>query len=226
MSKKEIMNRLVANMAKVPAQKLKRKEPLSSVQWSNVMTAKEEIKSWNLNIYAKGNMYIEQLMGLAKYLKKKGKLDVLVVDYLQLLDSHSHAKNRVQQVSYISRKLKQIAMDLEIPVIALSQLSRAGVEHGKPRDPQLSDLRDSGSLEQDANIVLMLHTTDIDQKFQDERYITIFIRKNRDGRLGRVAYTYVGDYVDFIERKQIDGRWFDVTQEDLIPKKVDGLDDL
>jgi replicative DNA helicase len=145
MSKKEIMNRLVANMARVPAKKLKRKEPLTTVEWQNVMTAKNDIKKWNLNIYAKGSMYIEQLVGLAKHLKKKGKLDVLVVDYLQLLDSHSHNKNRVQQVSLISRKLKQIAMDLEIPVIALSQLSRAGVEQGgKPREPQLSDLRDSG----------------------------------------------------------------------------------
>ena len=233
MSSKEIMNRLVANMARVPAKKLKRKEKLTSVEWQNVMKAKDEIKSWKLNTYAKGSLYIEQLMGLAKYLKKKGQLDVLIVDYLQLLDSHSHNKNRVQQVSLISRRLKQIAMDLEIPVIALSQLSRAGIENGKPREPQLSDLRDSGSLEQDANIVLMLHTTDINQEFQDERYITIFVRKNRDGRLGRVSYSYFGDYVNFIETEYDKDRkqWNIVQQDDLlsnqtIPKEDKNLPDI
>lgn len=145
MSKKEIMNRLVANIAEIEAKKLKRKLPLETYEWTTLLKAKETIKQWNLNIYDKGAMYIEQLDGLCKHLKKKGELDVLIVDYLQLLDSHAHNKNRVQQVSFISRKLKQIAMELEIPVIALSQLSRAGVsEGGKPREPQLSDLRESG----------------------------------------------------------------------------------
>jgi len=219
MSSKEIMNRLVANMAHVPAQKLKRKEHLTSVEWANVMNAKEEVKSWKLNTYAKGSLYIEQLMGLCKYLKKKGQLDVLIVDYLQLLDSHSHNKNRVQQVSLISRRLKQIAMDLEIVVIALSQLSRAGVENGKPREPQLSDLRDSGSLEQDANIVLMLHSKDVNQQFQDHRYLSILVRKNRDGRLGQVNYTYIGDYVNFIETKyNIDTKNFDIVEQESFKK--------
>jgi len=231
MSPKEIMNRLVANVSHTEAKKIKRKEGITSNEWARIMKAKEEIKSWKLNTYAKGSMYVEQLLGLCRHLKKKGELDVLIVDYLQLLDSHAHAKNRVQQVSFISRKLKQIAMELEIPVIALSQLSRASIDQtGKPRKPQLSDLRESGSLEQDANVVIMLHTDDIEQKFQDKRYIQVYIRKNRDGRLGEIYYTYYGDYVEFIETEWINGVSTIVEQDEIVKEEdkgfFDGIGDL
>jgi len=144
MNKKEFMNRLVANMGKVKAQSLKRKEGLTSSDWANIMKAKEDIRKFKFNFYDKGGMSIEQLIGFAKYLKKKGELDVLVIDYLQLLTSNQYKGQKQNQVSYISQKLKQIAMELDIPVIALSQLSRGSIENGVPRKPVLSDLRDSG----------------------------------------------------------------------------------
>ena len=98
-------------------------------------------------------------------------------------------------------------MELEIPVIALTQLNRNVVDaHGNVREPQLSDLRDSGSLEQDAGVVLMLHTDDIDQRFEKRRFIDLFIRKNRYGRLGKISYTYYGDYSEFVEKKWEDGK--------------------
>jgi replicative DNA helicase len=144
MNKKEFMNRLVSNMAHIPARKLKRKEEKTNAEWGAILNVKEQIRKFKFNFYDKGGMNVEQLIGLCKYLKKKDELDVLVIDYLQLLDSNQFKGQKQYQISYISQKLKQIAMELDIPVIALSQLNRGVVEHGKIRKPQLSDLRDSG----------------------------------------------------------------------------------
>jgi replicative DNA helicase len=218
MSKNEFMDRLVSNMADVEARKLKRKEPKSNDEWRRIMIAKEKIRKFKFNFYDKGNMKIEQLTGLCRYLKKKGELDVLVVDYLQLLQSNQYKNQRTQQVGYISHQLKSLAMELEIPVIALAQLSRAGIDNnGKPREPQLSDLRESGDLENDANMILMLHTDDVDQHFKEKRFIKLFIRKNRDGTLGRIDYTYYGDFIKFEETTfNMDTRqWETVIQDDL-----------
>ena len=216
------MNRLVANMAHIPARKLKRKEVKSNYEWQSIMQAKDKIKKFRFNFYDKGGMSIEQLIGLSRYLKKRDELDVLVIDYLQLLESNQYRGQKQNQVGYISQKLKQIAMELDIPVIALSQLSRGVIEKGgEPREPQLSDLRDSGSLEQDANIVMMLHTTDIEQKWGEGdkrgRYIDLFVRKNRDGKLGSVKYEYFGDYVDFKEKVwDFDRKGFVTVEQDII----------
>jgi replicative DNA helicase len=227
MNRKEFMNRLVANMGGVKAQSIKRKEGLTSRDWSNIMSAKDEIRKFKFNFYDKGGMTIEQLMGFAKHLKKKGELDVLVIDYLQLLTSNQYRNQKQNQVSYISQMLKQLAMELDIPVIALSQLSRGSIEGGKPRKPVLSDLRDSGSLEQDSNIVLMLHTDDMEQNFKDERFVKMYVRKNRDGMLGAVDYGFKGDYVEFVEKEWINGVPHIVEQEDLSGKTInDGIPDL
>lgn len=226
MNKKEFMNRLVANMGGVKAQSIKRKDGLTSNDWANIMKAKEDIRKFKFNLYDKGGMSIEQLYGFARFLKKKGELDVLVVDYLQLLTSNQYKNQKQNQVSYISQMLKQIAMELDIPVIALSQLSRGSIEQGKPRKPVLSDLRDSGSLEQDANIVLMLHTDDLEQNFKDERFVKMFVRKNRDGMLGQVDYGFKGDYVEFVEKEWIDGV-IHIVKQDVLGEVVEPIiDDL
>lgn len=226
MNKKEFMNRLVSNMAHVKARKLKRKEHKSKEEWDAINHARDLIRDFKFNFYDKGGMKIEQLVGLAKYLKKKDELDMIVIDYLQLLETNQFKGQKQNQVGFISQKLKQLAMQLEIPIIALSQLNRGVMDGGKVREPQLSDLRDSGSLEQDSNIVIMLHTTDIEQKFGNDddkngngRFIDLFIRKNRDGKLGHIKYSYFGDYVDFIEKDYINGRWQEVPKPNLYPKK-------
>jgi replicative DNA helicase len=219
MNRKEFMNRLVANMGGVKAQSIKRKEGLTSNDWANIMKAKEDIRKFKFNFYDKGGMSIEQLVGFAKHLKKKGELDILVIDYLQLLTSNQYRNQKQNQVSYISQMLKQLAMELDIPVIALSQLSRGSIENGKPRKPVLSDLRDSGSLEQDSNIVLMLHTDDIEQNFKDERFIKMYVRKNRDGMLGDVNYGFKGDYVEFIEKVwNTNTTRFDIVEQEELGK--------
>ena len=225
MNKKEFMNRLVSNMAHIQARKLKRKEKKTPEEWSKIMQVKDTISDFQFKFYDKGGMTIEQLYGLARYLKKKNELDVIVIDYLQLLETHQYKGQKQNQVSFISQKLKQLAMELDIPVIALAQLNRGVVtQSGEPREPQLSDLRDSGSLEQDANIVLMLHTEDINQEFGNEdsangRFIELFVRKNRDGKLGTVKYDYFGDYVEFREKEWDKDRscYVDVIQDEIKP---------
>lgn len=226
MNKKEFMNRLVSNMAHVEARKIKRKEGLTTQDWNFILDAKEKIKKFKFNFYDKGGMKVEQLLGLCRHLKKKDNLDVLVIDYLQLLETNQFKGQKQNQVGYISQKLKQLAMELEIPVIALSQLNRGvTTDSGNVREPQLSDLRDSGSLEQDSNIVVMLHTDDIEQKYQDKKFLKLFIRKNRDGRLGVIDYTYFGDYVEFKEVEWVDKKPVFVEQEDLSKSNIEILDE-
>ena len=201
MSSKEVLNRLIANISGIDHDTIQRKLPLTEEQNLAIEKAAEKVKGFNLTIYDKGSMTVDHLYNLAKKMNRQGKLDALIVDYMQLMDGGKRSQgNDVSDMSYISRKLKQLAQEIYIPVIALSQLSRAGVQpSGKVREPQLADLRQSGSIEQDANFVLMLHSEDVDDKFPDKKFITMFIRKNRSGSLGQVKMQYYGDNVHFEE---------------------------
>lgn len=212
MGRKEVMRRVLALIANVKAQSLKRKE-LTKEDYTKIMSAKSILAKRNIRVYDKGNMSIEMLYAIVSRLKRQNQIEVLVVDYLQLIESKKNKGSRVNEVAYVSRKLKQIAMEFEIPVILLSQLNRSIVnQDGKVREPQKSDLKESSSIEQDANIILMLHTTDVEQKYQYKRFIDLFIRKQRDGVLGKVRFAYYGDYVKFVESKWDDtvSRYVDV----------------
>lgn len=199
MGRKEVIRRMIALIGVVNAQNLKRKQ-LSKDDWNKVMSAKEQTKDYQLSVYDKGNMSIEMLYSIVSRLKKKNKIDVLVVDYLQLIEVKKNKQSRANEVAYVSRKLKQMAMEFELPVILLSQLNRnISNREGQTRAPQKSDLKESSSIEQDANIILMLHTSDTEQKFTEKRYIELFIRKQRDGVLGKTTFNYYGDNVKFVE---------------------------
>lgn len=208
MSSKEVINRMIANISGVKHDDIQRKRPMDKQEMKAIEDATKKVQEFNLSIYDRGSLTADHLYNMSKKLNRQGKLDVLIVDYLQLMDGGKRSNgNDVQDISYISRKLKQLAQELYIPVIALSQLSRAGVQpSGKVREPQLSDLRQSGSIEQDANFVLMLHSEDVDDKFPDKKFITMFIRKNRSGSLGHVKMQYYGDNVHFEEME-----WDDST---------------
>lgn len=131
-------------------------------------------------------------------------LDLIVIDYLQLMSSWN-TMNRVQEISEISRGLKSLARELWIPIIALSQLSRA-VESRPDKQPQLSDLRESGSIEQDADSVLMLYREDYYDEFTENKWVTsIFIRKNRSGPVWTCDLKFEKQYQRFVEiTKQFD----------------------
>jgi len=215
MGRKEILRRMIALIGEVNAQNLKRKE-LSDSEWTKVMMAKEATKKYKLNVYDKGNMSIEMLYTIVSRLKKQDKIDVLVIDYLQLIEVKKNKGNRTNEVAYVSRKIKQIAMEFNIPVILLSQLNRNTYDGkaGTSRKPTKNDLKESSAIEQDANIILLLHTKDTKQIFQKKRYIDLYIAKQRDGILGETHFSFIGDNVKFIETEWNDGlKMFEKTPE-------------
>lgn len=134
----------------------------------------------------------------ARRLARRGPLGAIVVDYLQLLqgDPSQRNENRTQEVSYISRVLKLLAVELDVPVIAVSQLSRAS-ENRPNKRPMLNDLRESGSLEQDANVVLALYREWVHNRTQDERHAELLVLKNRQGALEDIAVDFDGPCARF-----------------------------
>jgi replicative DNA helicase len=140
-----------------------------------------------------------EIRAKARRLKAEKGLDLLIVDYLQLATGHGKFENRTQEVSFISRGLKGIAKELSVPVIALSQLSRAP-EAGKGREPQLSDLRDSGSIEQDADVVIFIHKASASEKGDGDEpgsLVELNISKQRNGPTGPFKLVFLKPYVRF-----------------------------
>jgi replicative DNA helicase len=137
-------------------------------------------------------------------MKAEHGLDMIVIDYLQLMRGRS-PENRQQEISEISRSLKALAKELDVPVVALSQLSRA-VESRQSKEPQLSDLRESGALEQDADLILFLYRPDRYglQKEEDERMADVIIGKQRNGPTGVVKLTFIPEYASFENRAEPD----------------------
>jgi replicative DNA helicase len=135
----------------------------------------------------------------ARRLKIDNDVRLIIVDYLQLMRSPEYADNRVQEISDISRSLKALARELEIPVIALSQLSRASEQRGGERKPILSDLRDSGAIEQDADLVIFIHRPEYYDKEDESKQglAEIMLAKNRNGPTGTIQLKFTQEYTRF-----------------------------
>jgi replicative DNA helicase len=190
MSKEELVDRLLVSQADIDAWKLKTGR-LNQQDFLKISDA--------MGVLADASLYIDDTPGLSIYemrtkarrLMSEHEIDLIVVDYLQL----AHGKtmdNRVQEVSEISQGLKNIARELRIPVLALSQLSRAVESRGEKR-PQLSDLRESGAIEQDADVVMFLYRKDEDVREQ----VSLRVAKHRNGPLGEVELFFRGDRIKF-----------------------------
>ncbi len=190
MSKEELVDRLLVSQADIDAWKLKtgRLDQQDFLKLSDAMGILAEAE---LFIDDTPGMSIFEMRTKARRLMAEHKIDMLVVDYLQL--AHGETKdNRVQEVAEISQGLKNIARELKIPVIALSQLSRA-IESRGEKSPQLSDLRESGSIEQDADVVMFLYRKDDDIR----ESVSLKIAKHRNGALGDIELFFRGDRVRF-----------------------------
>ena len=130
-------------------------------------------------------------------------LDMVIIDYLQLMESSGRSENRTQEISSISRALKGIAMELNIPVIALSQLSRA-TETRQDKRPMLSDLRESGAIEQDADLVMFLYRDEYYNPDTDQKNIgEVIIAKHRNGPTGKVELVFIPEYTKFVNKAHV-----------------------
>jgi len=187
MAAQQLIDRMVAAEAKVNSWSLRTGHISAQDDWDRIREAYDRLGAAPIYIADEPTQNILKMRATARRLKKEHGLDLIIVDYLQLMvPTNARAgDNLVQQVTEISRSLKQLAREMNVPVIALSQLSRAVEQRGGK--PRLSDLRDSGSIEQDADVVMFIHRDDKINKESDRPNIAeILIEKHRNGPVGRV----------------------------------------
>jgi len=219
MSENELLMRLLCATGKLDSYKLRRKclsdkeDREGNSDWARLRITLAMLDKMAIYIDDSSALTISELIAKVKAIKLEQEgLDLVVVDYLQLIDGElGSGEMRVQEVSKISRNLKALARDVEAPVLALSQLSR-NIERreGHKRVPQLSDLRESGAIEQDADVVLFIHReiSDKDPEESYERdadeteYTKIIIAKNRNGKVGSVEMVFVRQYATFEQQYQ------------------------
>jgi replicative DNA helicase len=199
MSKAEVTQRLMCSEAKVESQRL-RTGRLAPEDWPRLTTACDKLAKAPIFVDDTGSVTMMEIRSKARRLKsKQPELGLVVVDYLQLMTSGTTAENRVQEVSQISRSLKLLARDLELPILAMSQLSRA-VEQRHDKRPILSDLRESGSIEQDADLVAFLYRDDYyDEDSQQPGIAEVILAKHRNGPTDTVKLSFLKRYAKFAD---------------------------
>ena len=197
MSKESLLIRLLCAEGRIDSHRL-RTGFATPEDWNKMTKALGRLAEAPLFIDDSPALSVLQIRAKARRLKLERGLDLVIVDYLQLATGHGRFENRVQEVSYISRGLKSIAKELNLPVVALSQLSRAP-EVGKGREPQLSDLRDSGSIEQDADVVIFIHRGSSDKAGAEEPGVVteLNIGKQRNGPTGPFNLVFLKPYTRF-----------------------------
>lgn len=197
MSKREIMNRLFASVCDVSMDHLENRT-LTDVDWKRIAEKKDEIAR-PIAIADKSGQTLVDVRAFARQVAKKHKLSAIVVDYLQLMQDTERGRNRYESVTAISNGLKILARDLDVPVIALAQLNR-GIEGRKDSAPALSDLRDSGAIEQDADVVILLNREKaLDDGEHDNTKMVMNIAKNRHGKTGQLALRFDGLFARVVE---------------------------
>ena len=197
MSKEQLVMRMLAAAARIDQKRL-RTGQLNADEWGAFLQKIGPLSSAPIYIDDTPAITIRELRAKARRLQsREGDLGLILVDYLQLMGGSGHSENRQQEVSEISRSLKALARELNVPIIALSQLSRT-VEQTKDKRPQLSHLRESGSLEQDADIVLFIHREEYYNEDTDRRGIAdLIIAKHRNGPTGTVELAFQNELTRF-----------------------------
>ncbi|WP_300362266.1 replicative DNA helicase [Fusobacterium sp.] len=204
MSSAQLLQRLLAIQSGIGLQKI-RNGFLTDDEWGKIGIACGQLSEAKIHIADTPSVNVLEIRSIARKLKAMGRLDAIIIDYLQLIKGTGRGDNRQQEISDISRALKGIARELDVPIIALSQLSRAP-EQRADRRPMLSDLRESGAIEQDADMVVFLYRDDYYNENTDEKGITeVIIGKQRNGPVGTVKLrffheiTKFGDYTTKID---------------------------
>ncbi|MFN5794668.1 MAG: replicative DNA helicase [Bacteroidota bacterium] len=203
MSSVQLVNRLISSETEFPADKL-RKGDLKAHEWQQLNSQISKLTAAPMFIDDTPALNIFELRAKCRRLKAQHDIQMVVIDYLQLMTAGGEGKgNREQEISSISRSLKSIAKELDIPIIALSQLSRAVETRGGNKRPQLSDLRESGAIEQDADMVLFIYRPEYYQLYQDEQgnstegMAELIIAKHRNGSLKDVKLRFVAHLAKF-----------------------------
>ena len=197
MSSSQLLQRLLSIEAGIGLQKI-RNGFLDPDDWGKLGLASMKLSNSEINIADFPNVNVLEIRAIARRLKAAGKLDMIIIDYLQLIKGNStRGDNRQQEISEISRALKGIARELDIPIIALSQLSRA-TEQRADRRPMLSDLRESGAIEQDADMVMFLYRDDYYNEDSEDKGLTeVIIGKQRNGPVGTIKLRFFHEYTRF-----------------------------
>ena len=201
MSKEQLVNRLLALESKVDSQNI-RTGNLEDEEWAKLIEGANIIVKSNLIIDDKPGISISELRSKCRKYKMEHNLGVIFIDYLQLMTGSGRSESRQQEISEISRSLKALARELNVPVVALSQLSRA-VEQRPDHRPMLSDLRESGAIEQDADVVMFIYRDDYYNKDSENKNIAeIIIAKQRNGPIGTVNLVWLPNYTKFVNMKK------------------------
>jgi replicative DNA helicase len=199
MSKAEVTQRLMCSEAKVESQRL-RTGKLAPDDWPRLTAACDKLAKAPIYVDDTGSITMMEIRSKARRLKsREPSLGLIVVDYMQLMTSGLTAENRVQEVSQISRSLKILARDLDVPILALSQLSRA-VEQRHDKRPILSDLRESGSIEQDADLVIFIYRDEYYNEDSDQQGLAeVILAKHRNGPTDSVKLSFLKRYAKFAD---------------------------
>ncbi len=205
MSKEQLVNRMFSLESSVDAQKL-RTGQLNDQEWERLIESAGTIGKSHLIIDDTPGISIAELRSKCRKYKLEHNLAIIMIDYLQLMSGSGKSDSRQQEISDISRSLKSIARELSVPVIALSQLSRA-VEQRPDHRPMLSDLRESGAIEQDADVVMFIYRDDYYNHDTDKKGVSeIIIAKQRNGPIGTVELAWLPEYTKFanLEHRRTD----------------------
>jgi replicative DNA helicase len=199
MSKAEVTQRLMCSEAKVESQRL-RTGKLAPEDWPRLTAACDKLAKAPIYVDDMGSITMMEIRAKARRLKiQEPNLGLIIVDYLQLMTSGASVENRVQEVSQISRQLKVLARDLDVPVLAMSQLSRA-VEQRHDKRPILSDLRESGAIEQDADLVFFIYRDEYYNEESDQQGLAeVICAKHRNGPTGAEKLSFLKRYAKFAD---------------------------
>jgi replicative DNA helicase len=200
MGRAEIAMRMLSAETSIPLQSM-RKGTVDNSDWTKIVSVRGQLNSAPLYIDDSPNLTLVEIRAKCRRLVKQFNLELVVIDYIQLLSSGKKVESRQQEVSEFSRALKLLAKELKLPVIAISQLNRQS-EQTKDKKPDISQLRESGSLEQDADVVILLHREAIGEKDHPRAgEADLILAKQRNGPTGTITVAFQGQYSRFANMK-------------------------
>jgi len=198
MSAEQLVQRLIAGETAIPSQRL-RIGDIRDIEWDKFVKASGSLAETAIFIDDTPSPSPMEIRTKCRRLAAEYGLDLIIIDYMQLMRSGVRSENRVQEVSYISRQLKALARELNVPVVAMSQLSRA-VESRQDKRPILSDLRESGTIEQDADVVMFIYRDEMYDENTERKHIAdIIVSKHRNGPTGQISLRFAAEQTKFVD---------------------------